>query len=353
MKIAELNSNFYSTSINSNHGIYYHVGWLTKALVDRGVDVTLFASGDSDKYARLFSVTEKATRDMDISEDLRRQYLHLLISTGYKHAHEFDLVHAHFNLTSSYYSQIVDTPTVQSIHSPLDDSAKAMLQHFKSNRYISFSLAQRKQLPELNWVANIYHGVNTNEFGYNPIPKDYLLYLGRITKEKGVHLAIEAAKATNTPLIIAGRSTPEDPYWHDQIQKQIDGKLISYVGEANYQTKIEYLQNAKALILPAQWQEPFGLVMIEALSCGTPVIGWNNGSIPEVVQDRETGYVVTGTEDMIKAIANLDKINRQACRDRAQRYFSIEKMVAGYEHVYAKIVEEHRASRSSKANGKN
>jgi glycosyltransferase involved in cell wall biosynthesis len=342
MKVAQLNSNFYPTSTNSNHGIYYHVGWLTKALVDRGVDVSLFASGDSDRYAKLYSITEKATRNMDITEDLRRQFLHLHISNCYKYAHEFDLIHAHFNLTSSYYSQIVDTPTIQSFHSPIDASAKEMLPYFKDNNYVSFSLAQRRQMPNLNWVANIYHGVNTNEFAYNPIPKDYLLFLGRITKEKGLHLAIEAARATNTPLIIAGRSYPEDPYWHDEIQKHIDGKLISYVGEANYQTKIEYLQNAKALLMPVQWDEPFGLVMIEAMSCGTPVIGWNMGSIPEVVQDRETGYVVSKIDHMVKAIETLDKIDRQACRDRVQRYFSIEKMVAGYEHVYARTIEQHR-----------
>lgn len=345
MKIAQLVSNYYPTAVNSPHGIYYHVGWLTKTLLERGVDVTLFASGDSETKGSLFSIAEKASRNMDISEDMRRQYLHLLISYCYQNSSRYDLIHAHFNLTSSYYSSIVDTPTLQSIHSPIDPTTKEMMRHFKNNRYVSFSLAQRREMPELNWVANIYHGVNTQEFAFNPDPQDYLLYLGRITKDKGVHLAIEAARATNTPLVIAGRSYPEDPYWHETIQKQIDGKLIRFVGEADFKTKIEYLQNAKALLMPVQWQEPFGLVMIEAMSCGTPVIGWNNGSIPEVVQDRETGYVVNHMDYMVKAINTLDKISRQACRDRAQRFFSMEKMVAGYEHVYARIIEEHRNSK--------
>jgi glycosyltransferase involved in cell wall biosynthesis len=343
MKIAQLVSNYYPTSVTSNNGIYYHVGWLTKALIDRGVDVTLFASGDSETQSKLFSVAEKASRASGMSEEQSKHYLHLLISSCFKRADRFDLIHAHFNLLSSFYSQMVDTPTIQSIHSPISPETRDLLHFFKDNNYISFSLAQRRQMPELNWVANIYHGVDMQEFAYNPVPKDYLLYLGRITEDKGVHLAIEAARATNTPLIIAGRSFPQEKYWHEQIEKQIDGKLITYVGEANFRTKVEYLQNAKALLLPAQWQEPFGLVMIEAMATGTPVIGWNNGSIPEVVQDKESGYVVNSMDTMVRAIGSLDKISRQATRDRAEKLFSIEKMVAGYERVYLRIIEEHRA----------
>jgi glycosyltransferase involved in cell wall biosynthesis len=342
MKIAQLTSNYYPTSANSNNGIYYHVGWLTKALVDRGVDVTLFASGDSETQAKLFSVAEKASRLTDMTEEQSKHYLHLLLSACYQRASRFDLIHAHFNLLSAFYSQMVDTPTVQSIHSPINPASKDIIRHFKDNNYISFSLAQRREMPELNWVANIYHGVDMNEFSFNPAPKDYLLYLGRITEDKGVHLAIEAARATNTPLIIAGRSFQEEHYWHEKIEKQIDGKLITYVGEANFRTKIEYLQNAKALLMPAQWQEPFGLVMIEAMACGTPVIGWNNGSIPEVVQDKESGYVINSMENMVKAIGSLDKISREATRHRAEKFFSIEKMVDGYERVYLRIIEDHR-----------
>jgi glycosyltransferase involved in cell wall biosynthesis len=344
MKIAQLTSNYYPTAATSNHGIYHHVGGLTKALVERNNDVTLFASGDSETPAKLFSVTQKATRSIEaLSDEQRKHYLHLLISSCFKKASEFDIIHAHFNIMSSFYSQMVSTPTIQSIHSPIEESNKEILNHFKNNNYVSFSLAQRRQMPELNWIANIYHGVDMNEFPFNPMPKDYVLYLGRITEDKGVHLAIEASRATDVPLIIAGRSYQSEKYWHEKIEKQIDGKLITYVGEANFQTKIEYLQNAKALLMPAQWQEPFGLVMIEAMACGTPVIGWNNGSIPEVVQDKESGYVVNSIENMIRAINTIDKISRQACRDRAQRFFSIETMVAGYEKVYLRIIEEHRA----------
>jgi glycosyltransferase involved in cell wall biosynthesis len=350
MRIAQLCTNYYRTAPDSNHGIYYHVGWLTKGLVEMKNDVTLFGSGDSDKAARIISVTQKATREMDLTEDQRKDLQHLLISKCYETAESFDIIHTHLNLQSVFYTKLVDTPTVQSIHSPLDPHTLSILRQFKDNNYISFSLAQRKQAPELNWVANIYHGVDMGRFGFNPHPKDYFLYLGRITEDKGVHLAIEAARAANVPLIIAGHSHHQEGYWHNKIEKLIDGKQIIYVGEANFQTKIEYFQNAKALLLPVQWDEPFGLVMIEAMACGTPVIAWNKGSIPEVVKDRLTGYIVDSVEGMVTAIKSIDKISREAPRERANNFFSIETMVSNYERAYLKVIEQHRAKKSQAKN---
>lgn len=341
MKIFQLVSNLHKVSPESNQAIYSHVAWLTNGLAERNHQVNLFASGDSETNGNLFSVTPGPLNQMEISENLKKNYLHLLISKCYSQAKNADIIHAHFNLSNLFYSDLINVPTVQSIHSPLTPDQKTILENFKTRRFVSFSLAQRKQMPDLNWVGNIYHGIDTKKFAFNAKPQDYFLYLGRITEEKGVHFAIEAAKAANVPLIIAGRSYLTEGYWHSQMEPHIDGKMIRYVGEADFQKKIEWLKNAKALLFPTQYEEIFGLVMIEAMSCGTPIIGWENGSIPEIIEDKKTGYVVNSVNEMIGAINNIEKISREECRKRAEIFFSVEKMVTGYVKIYEKIIKEH------------
>ncbi len=343
MKIAQLASNFYSSGPDVNMAIYSHVAWLTNGLTNRSNDLTLFGGANSEINGEVVSITDKPTLQMDISDDMRKYYLHALIGECYKRASEFDIIHSHLTLWPSFYSKLVKTPTVMSLHSPLPADIKALMANYKDDYYVSFSLAQRKKIPDLNWFANVYHGVDTQLFNFNPHPQDYLLYLGRVTEEKGVHMAIAAAQAVNMPLIIAGHSYPKEGYWHDQIEKKIDGKMIRYVGEANLHDKIEYLQNAKALLFPTQYDEVFGLVMIEAMSCGTPVIAWNKGSVPEVIKHNQTGYIVNSLEEMITSIKSIDKISRQAARDRALNFFSVEAMVSNYERMYVKIIDDYRS----------
>lgn len=342
MKIAQLVSNFYKTSPDSTVAIYNHAALLTNGLVNHNNDVTLYASSDSEVNAKLVSVMGSTAQLKDFTEGMRVNFMHLLISKCYSEAINFDIIHSHFTVQSAFYSSLVDTPSVQAVHSPIDDSQKKVLEFFKGNNFISFSLAQRKQMPGLNWVANVYHGLDLNEFRFNPIPEGYFLYMGRITRDKGVHLAIEAAKVAGVPLLIAGRSYPQEGYWHDEIEKHIDGQKVRYVGIADYDTKRKLLQGAKGLLFPTQWNEPFGLVMIEAMASGTPVIGWNNGSVSEVIQDKETGYLVDSVKGMVKAIKAIDKIDRTATRRRAEKYFSVERMVSGYERVYARVIEQHK-----------
>jgi len=329
MKIAQLVSNFHTVSPKAYHAIYSHAAWLVNGLKKLGNDVTLYGAGDSIVDCDVKSVLPESTGLMGLSEELKKHYLHLLISRCYGDASKYDIIHSHFNLLSSFYSGLTQTPTVNSIHSPIDESIKPLMLQMKGSNYISFSIAQRKTMPELNWVGNIYHGVDMNTFSFNPKPKDYLFYLGRVTEKKGIHLAIEAAKAAGMQLIIAGRSYPQESYWHDKIEQNIDGKNIRYVGEANFDQKIEYLQNAKAVLFPTQYDEVFGYVMIEAMACGTPVIGWRSGAVPEVVRDGHTGYVVQSVNEMSKAIKSIDKISREETRKRAEMYFSVNKMVSG------------------------
>jgi len=341
MKIVQLVSPLHPVHARANKAIYSHTGSLADGLAARGHDVRLFASSDSSTRANLHSVVT-SFQGTDLTEDERRLYMNLHTNRCYEFARTegVDVIHSHFNVLASFFANLIDTPTLTSLHSPIDDTVRPFLAQAKGSRYVSFSLAQRKQMPELNWYANIYHGVDTNLFAFDPEPEEYLLYLGRITEEKGVHDAIAAAKAAGLPLRIAGTSYAKEGYWQKQIESQIDGDGVRYFGEASLEAKIPLLQKAKALLFPTRYNEVFGYVMIEAMSCGTPVIGFDNGSVPEIVQDGETGFVVSDVDGMVAAIKKLDTISRTAVRKRAERFFSVEKMVSGYEKVYKRLLEE-------------
>ncbi|MFH1620882.1 MAG: glycosyltransferase family 4 protein [Patescibacteria group bacterium] len=348
MRIAHLVSNLYPVKAESTKAIYSHVAMLTNIMTEAGHKVHLFASGDSETKGTLHSVTDQALSKQTLAADIQKYYMNALISDCYQHAAKVDIIHSHFNLLSSFYAGLVSTPTIISIHSPIRNEIRPFLQRYRHLSYVSFSHAQRLQMPELNWVANIYHGVNTELFGFHPFPKDYFLYLGRVTEVKGVHLAIAAAKATQVPLIIAGKSYSDEGYWHKNIEPEINGKTIRYVGEADETQKIKLLQGARALLFPTQWDEPFGLVMIEAMSCGTPVIGWRNGSVPEVISEGKTGYIVDSVEKMSEAILKIDQISRETTRHRAEVFFSSEKMTNGYLKVYDRAIERAKKTRASR-----
>lgn len=354
MKIAQLVSNLNKVFLTANNAIYSHVGNLCDAFVTDGDEVTLFGSGDSETKANIVSVYPIALNlDQSLTDKQKNHYINHLISECYKRSDEFDIIHSHFTLLSSFFSELTNTPTLISVHSPIDQQIKPFLEKFKNNYYLSFSWAQRRQMPELNWFANIYHGVDTNKFSFNPAPKDYFLYLGRVTEEKGVHLAIEAAQKANVKLMIAGKSYPGEGYWHKNIEKNIDGKNIIYIGEQSFEDKIKLLQDAKALLFPSQCEEVFGYSMIESMSCGTPVIGWNKGSVPEVIKNGETGYIVNSVEEMVEAINKIDKIDRNATRKRVEIFFSIEKMIKGYRNVYKKLTEIKAREKIQKINSTN
>lgn len=340
MRIAQLVSNLHSVQPFAYHAIYSHVAWLTNGLVKTGHHVDLYGAGDSHVNAPVHSVWPTNTNSSIPDENIRRHYVHLLISKCISEASQYDIIHTHFSVLSGFYAPLSPVPVLNSIHSPVEESLKPIMAAQKNMRYISFSLAQRTTFPELNWVANIYHGVDTKLFTYNDQPEDYVLFMGRITEGKGVHHAIAAAKAAGLQLIIAGKSYVSEGYWHKEIEPHVDGKSVRYVGEAKFEDKIDYLRNAKALLFPVELDEVFGMAMIEAMACGTPVIGFRRGSVPEIVADGQTGYVVDTVEQMVTAIRNIDRISRQATRKRAEMLFSVEKMVTGYSRVYERILGE-------------
>ncbi len=329
--------------------IYSHVGMLTDAMVHAGHQVELYASGDSKTAGRLHSTTDVCLSKESFPADIQRHHLHALISDCYKNADSVDIVHSHFTLLSGFYAPLSKTPTLISVHSSVRDEIRPLMLRHRDLSYVSFSYAQRKQMPELNWVANVYHGIDTALFAFEPKPQDYFLYLGRITEEKGVHFAIEAAKAAGVELRIAGGSYPSEGYWQKSIQPEINGQTVRYVGEADEIQKISLLQGAKALLFPTQYDETFGLVMIEAMSCGTPVIAWRNGSVPEVIADGKTGYIVDSVEGMVKAIASIDRISREATRHRAVTFFSQQKMTQGYLRVYERVIARAQKNTGERA----
>lgn len=339
MRIAQLYSVLHAVNPKAHQGIYNLMGNLCDALVQNQHDVTLFAAGDSKTKAKLKSVSMISAKLRSLPEkDILRENLELA-SLCFREAAQFDVIHSHFSLTACHFSPLVKTPTFHSVHSPITDELKPHLLRYRKEKFISFSLAQRRQLPELNWVGNIYHGVDTSLYAFEETPKDYVLYLGRITQDKGVHHAIEAAKQAKVPLIIAGISYHHEGYWSQEIEPHIDGVQVKFLGPANQEQKIALMQGARALLFPTMAEETFGLVMIEAMSCGTPVIGFEAGAVPEVVQDLETGYVVRTPKQMAAAIKKLKHIDRHAVRRRAETYFSLERMTRGYERVYQRYVK--------------
>jgi len=342
MRIAQLVSNYHKVSRVAQKAISSHTAWLTDGLVKKGHEVHLFASSDSTTTAELHSVTPSLS-SLELPEDMQRYLMLLNVSRCYEFAqNSVDIVHSHFNLLSStLFAPLANVPTLISVHTPITKRIQPYFEYFKREKFISFTLAQRQQMPELNWYANIYHGVDMKLFTYNSKPEDYLLYLGRITEDKGVHCAIEAAKLAGIPLRIVGTSYPNEGYWHKHIESHINGESIRYFGECELDDKIKLLQGARALLFPTQVSEIFGYSMIEAMACGTPVIGYNNGSVPEIIQEGVSGFVVEDVEGMVEAIGKIDTLDREKVRQRAEIYFSVEKMISGYEKVYKRVLEEH------------
>lgn len=351
MRIAQLVSNYHPVGEHIQKAISSHTAALTNGLVRRGHDVHLFASSDSDTDAVLHSVSASLS-SQELPPDIQRYLMSLNVSRCYAYAKDaIDVIHTHFNvLTSTLFAPLVDVPTLISVHTPLEQKIRPYISGFQNARFISISYAQRQTMPELNWYANIYHGVDMNTFTFNPEPENYALYLGRITEDKGVHHAITAAKAAGYPLYIAGSSYSNEGYWQTHIEPHINGASVRYVGEANMEEKIKLLRGARALLFPTQVSEVFGYVMIEAMACGTPVIGFGNGSVPEIVKDGVSGFVVNDAEEMAEALRRVGSLDREKVRQRAQLYFSLEKMISGYEKVYKRTIADTAFSRNKRTN---
>ncbi|MFA6296886.1 MAG: glycosyltransferase family 4 protein [Patescibacteria group bacterium] len=321
-------------------GIEMVVGLICEELVRRKHKVTLYASGDSKTLANIESVCYKPLKNID--KEVYLMYVQWLTSKLLEDAKKYDVIHSHLSWHILPLVNLVKTPIVTTFHINLEDvMAKKFYRDYKKCFFTSISNSQRKPLPELNYVSTVYHGLDTEKYSFNFKPKDYILFLGRICKEKGTAEAIKIAKLAGKKLIIAAKlDSKKDLYYQKEIKPFIDNKQIKYVGPVQQKEKIKLLQGAEALIFPVQWREPFGLVMIEAMSCGTPVIAYDNGATKEIIEDGKTGYLVKNIREAAAAIKKIKSIDRENCRKRVMQHFTIEKMVDGYEEVYQKLIDK-------------
>ncbi|MGB8701994.1 MAG: glycosyltransferase family 4 protein, partial [Thermosynechococcaceae cyanobacterium] len=326
-------------------GIELVVGLLTDELVRRGHEVTLFASGDSVSHAKLDAIHPRALRlDPDVKE--YAVYEALQLSHVYQRAGEFDVIHSHMGYATLPYAKLVKTPTVHTLHGPFTSDGAKLYKHAKEQPYISISQAQVEPSLGLNCVANVYNAIDVkqHQFFLKADEPAYLAFLGRFSPEKGPHNAIAIAKQTGLPLKMAGKVDPVDQvFFEREIEPHIDGHQIQYLGEANHAQKNRLMGGAIATLFPITWREPFGLVMIESMAAGTPVIAMRMGSVPEVIRHGKTGFICDSVAECVDAVGQIDQIDRMACRDHVSAFFSVQQMTDGYEAVYRKVMSQ-RAS---------
>ena len=310
------------------------VSYLTEELVRLGHDVTLFATGDSETSARLVPMSPHGARtDPDLDP---RPFEMRMLAEAYRRSPEFDVIHCHTDYLGLPLAEQVETPTVVTLHGRLDlPGLPTVFGEFPEVAYVSISDSQRAPIPDINWVATIYHGLPPHLYEFRPDARDYLLFLGRISPEKGPEHAIRIAKCARVPLKIAAKVDPVDQeYFDTTVKPLLDDPLVDFIGEVNGEAKLDLLAHARALLFPIDWPEPFGLVMIEALACGTPVIARRRGSVPEVLRHGETGFVCETDEELCDAISRIGDLDRRRCREEFESRFTDRRMAEHYAELY-------------------
>jgi glycosyltransferase involved in cell wall biosynthesis len=306
---------------------------ITEGLVKLGIEVTLFATGDSVTNAKLDAVCAMGYEENHNQDAKVLECLH--ISNLMEKAGQFDIIHNNFDFLPLTYSVLINTPMITTIHgfsSPRIIPVYKKYNH--TNPYVSISNADRS--PELNYLATVYNGLDTKDFEFFETPDDYLLYFGRIHPHKGTAEAIEIAKKSGRKLLVAGIIQDEN-YYREKIEPQLSAD-VQYVGHAGPEKRKELLGNAYALLHPISFNEPFGMSVAEAMLCGTPVIAFNRGSMPELIKDAETGYLVNTVDEAVEAVGMINKINRIDCYNWASSQFSKDKMVGDYLDLYKRIL---------------
>jgi glycosyltransferase involved in cell wall biosynthesis len=314
------------------------VAILCNELVRQGHDVTLFASGDSHTSATLVPGCAEALRLINSPDPLA---VHLLmLERVIQRAGEFDLVHFHTAPLHFSLARRLDVPHVTTLHGRLDLAPMiALYSEFPELPFISVSDAQRAPLPRQNWVATVHHGLPSLELSFHPEPGSYLAFLGRISPEKRVDRAIEIAKACNAPLKIAAKVDPADrEYFAATIEPLLSHPLVEFIGEIGESEKGDFLGHARALLFPIDWPEPFGLVMIESIACGTPVVAFRGGSVEEIIDHGVTGFVVEDLDQAITATKQVDALDRRMCRQLFDERFSATHMADQYVQIYTQLV---------------
>jgi glycosyltransferase involved in cell wall biosynthesis len=315
------------------------ISWLTEELVAMGHEVTLFASGDSTTSARLEAMWPKALRlDGSVRDP---NALHMaMIEQVCRRADEFDIIHLHLDYYPFSLLSRQGVPFVTTLHGRLDlPEHQPMFETFSSVPVVSISNSQRRPIHTANWAGTVHHGLPRNLLTPQRIKPSYLAFLGRISPEKRVDRAVRIAARCGLPLKVAAKVDAVDrDYFEDEIRPLFEQPHVTYIGEITDSQKSEFLSGAVALLVPIDWPEPFGLVMIEAMACGTPVIAYNRGSVPEVIEDGVTGFVVEDETSAVGAINNLPKLPREAVRRHFEQKFTAHRMAEDYLQIYRKLM---------------
>lgn len=343
MRIAQIAPLFEAVPPRRYGGTERVVHWLTEELVALGHDVTLFASGDSVTSARLVAARPRAARFVPNFEENGAPYMRLLELVR-REAHEFDVLHFHIDFWPLPVFSRQSTPFLSTLHGRLDrDWVREIYELFPTAPMVSISDAQRKPAPHLGWAGTVHHGMPADLLTPQPVQPDYLAFLGRISPEKGIESAIRIAAASGMKLRVAAKIGEEDAAYHAQVVAPLlQGAGVEYVGEISDAEKPEFLSGARALLFPIDWPEPFGLVMIEAMACGCPVIAFRRGSVPEVVEHGRTGYIVDDIAGAVAAIGQADRLDRTLIRQRFEERWTARRMAEDYLDLYGRLAHVRR-----------
>jgi glycosyltransferase involved in cell wall biosynthesis len=350
LRIAQLAPPFESVPPWAYGGTERVVSTLTEELVRRGHDVTLFASADSQTSARLVPIVDVALWHHDPPCNDFTIHRSAIFGTILDEIHTFDIVHSHLDFNGFPLAHTPHRPMITTLHGRLDvPSLLPIYRAFADLPLVSISSSQRRPLASANWLGTVHHGIDLDRFTFNPRPGQYLAFLGRISPEKGLDVAIRVARRAGWPLKIAARpplSFSHNPemerdrdYFEHIIQPLLSEPGIELIGEVGGTQKDDLLRNAAALLFPIRWPEPFGLVMPEALACGTPVIALREGSVPEVLENGVTGFICHFEDELVRAVERIPELDRRRCRSEAERRFSPAAMADAYEEIYAQLLE--------------
>jgi glycosyltransferase involved in cell wall biosynthesis len=343
LRIAIVSKLWEETSPHSRGGTGSSIGFLVNGLVDRGHQVTLFASGNSKtKAQKLISVRASHYRG-DYSEI--HEYNN--IAQAFKRADDFDIIHCAVEHKSLIFADLVKTPSLHSVrYGEFFQQEKKLFKEYKHLNYVGISKSLKKVLPFINWRDFIYNGIDCQDFKQSKKRGDYLLFLARVSPQKGVDIAIKVAKKIKMKLIIAGKTSLTDKaFLEKEFYPHIDGKQIIYLGEVLGEKKKKLLSQAYCLIQPNRVVEAFGNSVLEAMASAIPAVVYNQGAFKELIINGKNGYVVDNFEDLVKAVKNVKNINKEDCLQRAKDFFSLEKMVSSYESLYYKTIKEDKKKR--------
>lgn len=342
MKIVQLSPLYESVPPRLYGGTERVVSYLTEELVKMGHDVTLMASGDSITKAKLWPMCERATRlDRSCKEPVARHML--MVEQLVQEADRFDIIHSHIEFLFLPAFRTVNVPVIGTIHSRLDlPEMTDLYKEFREAPLVSISDAQRRPIPWANWQGTVYHGLPVDMYKPSYDKGEYLAFIGRLSPEKQPDVAIEIARRAKKILKIAAKVDSGNlDYFENHLRELIEtSAFVDYLGEVGEEDKHRLLCGAKALLMSINWPEPFGLVMIEAMACGTPTIAFRHGSVPEIIEDGVNGYIVDTVEEAVEAVKKVDKLDRRVCREVFETRFTSTSMAEGYLEVYERLCED-------------